>query len=109
MITREQALQWAKEAGAAIQQPAPESTTQWRKFYALYDDELVRFAALVEQHVREQDAKDAERYRWLRNSASWPWVRDNLWQPVGCVEFDAAIDDAIRAQNEGDASAKDPD
>lgn len=36
-------------------------------------------------------ARDAERYRWIRNSANRR-IADELWEHIGCAEFDRLVD-----------------
>ena len=59
-------------------------------------DQCKRTAQRIAELEAENAAlrEDAERYRWMSRSASWMWVRENLWNPISVAEFDAAIDAA---------------
>jgi hypothetical protein len=89
-IAREQALQWAKEAGL------------WNDWYAeMWKKEnaprMEAFAALVEQHVRAELVK-AQPQQELQAAQTTHWEGCEQSHP----ECAAKIAAAIRAQNEGE-------
>ena len=86
MLTEEQIKQFALQAGIDIT-----SDTLCR--FEGWEAPMQQFARAIEQAVRKEmegDAKDAERYRWLRS-------QDEYGSPE---ELDAAID-AARGQTCG--------
>lgn len=95
--------QWAKEAGFDVMDDG--AINDGIETAADFSGELSAFAALVAAYQRELDAKDAERYRWLRSQVWFDNTlcvvlrpKDSTKLGTFCPSFDlldGAIDDAI--------------
>jgi hypothetical protein len=94
----------AARAELERQNEANDMIARERDAFAVTRKEWVDYCAAAGADLAAARAKneklrlDAKRYCFVRDTRSWPWVRDHLWQPISCAEFDAAIDAALRRE-----------